>query len=270
MATYEYPAALLDEINRLRVEKQVRAVDELADAVWAAWSSGAVVEPLGIAAVCQVAFISARDAREKGSESIFAKAQLWRARACAAAVQTGELNTMAMLMIPLAFQASGLGQHTSAVAIVAEMGYLVDEFERREEAREAACHRDGSEFRRSPGVPLAVLRRAQHEKAAYLFWRQCNYVESLAAYRRARPFAAADTRDAIRLDGGELLAQLGIEEEATGEFNVADASVAFRVLADAASTGAWLDVKGPLRRNAEALAARRISTVQDLETVEIE
>lgn len=261
---------MLDEINRLRVEKEVRAVDELAERIWAVWSAGEVTHPLGMAAVCQVAFISSRDAYEDGLGHIFAKAQLWRARACSVAVRTGELNTMAMLMIPLAMQAEGMGQHETAVAVMEEMGHLVDEFERQEAARQLACSGNGEDFRRAPGVSLAVCRRAQHEKVGYLLWRHGEYAASLAAYRGARPYATADTRDWIRLDGGELLAQLGLDEQSEDGFDAAAASTAFSALAQASRIGGWLDVEGPLRRNAQALAEGRISTVQDLEPLEIE
>lgn len=267
---YEYPAEALDEINRLRVENKVREVDELAENIWAAWTAGKVVDALGIGAVCQVAFVSSTDAHRKGSDDIYAKAQLWRARACIAAVRTGEMNTMAILMVPMAFAANAHGHYDSAIAIMHEMGHLIDEFERQEGARRLACERDGVEYRRVPGVSLPVLRRALHEKMGYLLWRNGAYTASLAAYNDARSHATQNTRDWIRIDGGNLLAQLGVEESTNGAFDISEASSSFQSLADAARKGVWLDVEGPLRRNAEALADRRVSTVQDLEPIEIE
>lgn len=259
-ADYTCPREWLDELNQLRFERKARRVQEIAGGIWAAWSAGAVEDPLGVAAVCQVAFLSALEADD---DDIARQAQLWRVRGYAAAVQTGELNAMAMLLIPFAFEARDRGDYETALAIMAEMAPLIDAFEEHERARPAGDWP-------TPGVRLHVLRRAQHEKSGYLLWRQGRYADALEAYRTARAFAAAGTRDEVRIDAGELLAILGRDELAGAAIDAVNASERFRDLADRSKAGGWLDVERPLRRNAEMLASRQAPTVQDLEPVEIE
>ena len=255
------PADVLDEIHRLRTQRNAVAVDALATSVWDAAQSGTLLETAGLGAVCQAAFVSATAVRgvDDGTQASAVKdnALLWRARAHGASVENGELNTQAMLLIPLAFEANGRGLTDVALAILEEVGRLADEIER--------CG-----LTSAPGVSLQLVRRVQHEKRGYLLWRRERYADGLDAYSEATHFVAPNTRDEGRVAAGRFLCELGLEQEASETIDLHRAASSFDHLADIAEAGEWADVSEPLRRNARALREGRASGVQELEPVEHE
>jgi hypothetical protein len=254
----------LDEIHNLRTAQDWVGVQRLADDSWRSWLNGEMAEPLGLGALCQTAFISALDvdgtqgARSDDSRlQIAATAQLWRARATVAAALNGELNTIAMLLLPIAFQAYSHGFPETTLAIFEEIAAVGDEIERRG-------------LGDIPGVKLAVLRRVYHEKRGWLLWRLKRYEESKNSYVLALPFSPNPSRDRVRVEAGVELASLGVEEEASGHFNPRAAAERFRQLEQRARAGGWLDVAVRLGANAEGLEDGRIQGVQQLLPMEIE
>lgn len=246
----ERPSDQLDRLVTLRVAGEFAQVERLVEEMWTACSEGRL-DSHGLAAACQVAFLAA-SAGGRTSDAI-----LWRARACSAAVQVNDLHTMAMLLVPFAFNASAAGDTEAALQVMVEVGRLADLIEKE---------RDGHR----PGVSLTTIRRVQYEKAGYLLWRAERYDEALRNYRLARPYAVVGTRDSLRLDAGEFLCELGCLERSGSPLDPLTSADTFRRLADVAAREAWLDIDVPLRSNADALLAGLVTTVQRLRPVEIE
>lgn len=270
MADYSKPRLHLDELHRLRIMKEHHAVDELAERIWETWLSGGVTEPLGLGAVCQVAFASSMgagaDVRSgRGSsvdESVAARSRLWYARALSATSSSDELNTVAMLMLMPMFQALDLGHHETALAIMDEIERVVDQHERRLRATP-----DGA--RRNPGVQLEVLRRVQHEKRGFILWRTGRYVEAFDQYSTAVTFTADATRDRARCEIAMILASIGIELTGDTPPDAARWIAELTEIAERAEGDGWNDVAVPVRENIE-LITLGITDAQQLTPIELE
>lgn len=243
--------ARLDELHRLRTSGQIEAVVSVAEELWEACSLLEPPEP-GLAAACQITFIALMDAGRP------AHAQLWRARATIEASRAGELNTAAMLAVPLAFAAMEVAATDEegpdrALEILAELG------------RAAALLGEGWS---GPGVSLEVLQRARLEKSGYACWRAARYGEAADWYGRARRATQPSTRDRLRIDGGDLLCELGRDQDER-RLDPARAAARFDELRERGEQGGWIDVAQIFAANAERLRAG-VCEVQDLLPVEVE
>lgn len=248
----------IDRINELRFASDQVGVHRLALQVWSAWQSGDVANPVGLGALCQVAFVNGVDTKvpadapvDDPRREVAAHAQLWRARATAAATMNGELNTTAMLLVPLAMLTQAQGFANTALSILDEVRSLADVIE----------HRGAPEL---PGVNLNIVRRVAHEKRGWVLWRERRYAESLESYDEARPFTFEPSRDRLRVDAGRLLASLGI-----GRIDVREGARQFRELEVQGRAGQWIDVAERLARNVELLEGGEVD-VQQLIPMEIE
>lgn len=270
MTDHSEPRLYLDELHRLRVAKDHRAVDDLAEQIWETWLRGGVSEPLGLAAVCQVAFVSSLDAvadiqSGRGSsddESAAARSRLWYARALTASASMDEANTVAMLMLMPMFQALDLGHHETALLIMDEIERVIDEHEHR---LQAEAHAD----RRHPGVGLDMLRRVQHEKRGFILWRMERYVEALDQYRRAVTFTVDSTRDRTRCEIGIVLASIGMGLTGDAEPATHRWIEELAHLAERAEGNGWNDVAVPIRENIELMTVG-ITDAQQLTPIELE
>jgi nitroreductase len=246
------PAAHLDELNELRVQKQTDEVVDLATRIWRSWEGADEPAP-GIGAACQVAFIALMDVGRT------AQAQVWRNRAMIEGARAGEPNTVAMLAVPIAFATTEAGDAPEITAVDAALEVM------SEVGRTVGRLVD--EGWSGPGLQPPVLWRAYYEKSAYLHWRAARYDEALSWYQRARPYVRADTRDALRLDAGELLCRLGIDQQA-GTLDLDAARAEFEDLFRQAD-GRWDDIAEVFEANAERLA-QGLRGVQGLLPVEVE
>lgn len=246
------PRAHLDEINELRVRVRTQEVVDLADRIRRSWE-GSDESPLGLGAVCQVAFVALMDVGR------VAEAQVWRARAMIEGSQAGEPNTVAMLAVPLALTTRdyvdepALSATDAALQIMAEIGRAADRLQRGEWS--------------GPGNSLSVLWRAYYEKSGYVAWRAGRYDDALSWYQQARPHVRSDTRDNLRLDAGEVLCRLG-QDQAAGILDTVEAGRTFERFHRSAD-GRWDDIAEVFEANVARLA-RGIEDVQDLVPVEVE
>jgi hypothetical protein len=250
----EIPADHLDELQRLRVAKQTDELRERATEIWDRWCSDGYDADTGIAAVCQQAFAGLiRDD--------FEEAQVWRARGSAMAAWETDLPTMAMLVLPIAFRAADIGRLDDALEVMD----LLPRLARAAEVRSAGQTR--------PGVPTSVVLRSYDEKSGYYLWKAEQYERSAERYAAAarsvgRNAEDPDSRDAVRVDGGALLAELGVTSTDGVIAHPEHAARQFDDLADRADAGPWFDCADPMRRNAEGLRDGTIRRVQDLHHLE--
>ena len=263
----ERPREYLDQINELRFRRATPDALDLAGDAWDSWRAGTVVEPLGLGALLQVAFLAAL---QDGHPS----AQLWRARAQSVSAQTGEINTTAMLLLPVMGQAVAWALQArldhdsareralleSALGITDEVGELAQQMAKREEdPRNPAL----------PGVSLVVVQRAAAEKRGYVLWRATRYGDASMSYQAARRFCTAGTRDDLRVRAGMLLCELGDGHSSTvvSPERAADRCAALR--AEAIESG-WTDVADRLLPSITRLSSGGPVELQDLTPIEIE
>ncbi len=225
--------------------------------VWAAWEEGRIGDPVGLGAVCQVAFVNAMDTKVTADSGpgdplreVASSAQLWRARASLAATMNGELNTTAMLLAPMAMQAFAQGYSDSGFGNIPGSTRLL------------VMRSSDAVSKMPPGGSLSVLRRASYEKQGWILWRQGRYREARSAYEDALSHTTDVSRDRVRVDAGLLLVSLGIEEDEFGSFDGTQAALCLRDLEARALDGQWIDVALRLGANADGLERSEFASVQ--------
>lgn len=182
-----YEAGKDDELIHLALDSWLKAGEPLR---------AGVAEACRLARVCCIRSADALPPGDQAAQALMSKAHLLEARTFVAAALTGESRVVALTLLPNFFRLIARGAFDQAREVLDDMERLVND---GPQCLEGTDEQVGRPFPR-------VARRIIAERRAYSFYVEGRFNDAAAQYGVAQQFTKTNSRGALKVRGGQLLA----------------------------------------------------------------